>query len=342
MDPPLQRMNEPLPSTDNMPPKTNPTNIFGEDVSGFDWDNYLKSRPDYIGSALYDRLFAYHDLHSGSYDTAYDVGCGPGQVASALAAKFSHVHGSDPNAYIISQARETFKALGNVSFEVGIAEDVVSANKDREGTADLITVAECIPLMDTGAAMSAFAGLLRPGGTLAIWFYGKPLFASPGLGEDSPEVSGVQVLFQGVLNHSYDEFRPFKGGVLERAGTMINSWLDNVPFDPAQFREVKRIKWNTDTGLNMLGRDVVDFDVKHVSLVGEDEVVEDEGVDRSFMLRENVDFDWAKGFIDSAIARKKDYITEEVEEMLGRLEGKMKGKTWNVSWPAVLLLATKT
>lgn len=335
-------MSESLSSTDNMPSATDSTNIFDEDVPGFDWDNYLRARPDYTGSALYDRLFTYHGIHSGSYKTAYDVGCGPGQVASALAAKFSRVHGSDPNAYIISQARETFRALDNVSFEVGTAEGIISANKDRAGTADLITVAECIPLMDTGAAMSAFAELLRPGGTLAIWFYGKPIFASPGLSEDSPEVAGVQRLFQDVLNRSFDEFRPHKGGVLEKPCTMINSWLDNVPFDPAHFRDVRRVKWNTDTELNMLGRDGMGFDTTRINLVREGEIIEDKGVDRSFLLREDVDLDWAKGFIDSAIARKKDYITEEVEEMLGRLEAKMKGKTWNASWPAVLLLATKT
>lgn len=324
-----------------MPPATGSNNIFAEELPSFDWENYLKARPDYADSTLYDRLFAYHDAHSGSYDTAYDVGCGPGQVASALAGKFSRVRGSDPNAYIISKAREIFKGLGNVSFEVGTAEAVISANEDRAGTADLITAAECIPLMDLDAAMSAFAKLLRPGGTLAIWFYGRPIFASPGLSEDSPEVTGVQTLFQDILNRSYDEFRPFKGSVLEKPCTMVHSWLDNVVFDPAQFRDVKRLKWNTDKELHMLASDAVDFDMKHISLIGEGEIVVDEGVDRSLLLRENVDFGWAKGFIDSAIARKKDYVTEEVGEMLGRLDGKMKGNTWNASWPTVLLLATK-
>ncbi|KAG6361926.1 hypothetical protein INS49_010155 [Diaporthe citri] len=318
-------MNELLPSTDNMPPATEFTNIFAEELPEFDWENYLKARPDYTGSTLYDRLFAYHDAHSGSYDTAYDVGCGPGQVVSALAEKFSRVHGSDPNAFIISKAREAFKAFRNVSLEVGKAEAVISANKDRAGTADLITAAECIPLMDIDAAMSAFAKLLRPAGTLAIWFYGGPIFAIPGLDEHSPEVTGVQALFQEILNRSYDEFRPFKGSVLEKPCTMIESWLDNVAFDPAQFKDVERVKWNTDRELHMLGRDAIGFDMKHINLIGEGEIVVDEGVDRSFLLRENVDFDWAKGFIDSAIARKKYYITDEVGEMLGRLEAKMKG-----------------
>lgn len=325
-----------------MPPATEITNIFAEELSGFDWENYLKARPDYTGSALYDRLFAYHDAHSGSYDTAYDVGCGPGQVASALAGKFSRVVGSDPNAYIISVARETFQGFGNVNFEVGKAEAIISPNEDREGTADLITAAECIPLTDIDAAMSAFAKLLRPGGTLAIWFYGSPIFASPGLSEDSPEATGVQTLFQVILNRSYDEFRPFKGGVLERPCTMINSWLDNVAFDPAQFKAVERVKWNTDRELNMLGRDAMDFNMKHINLIGENEIVVDEGVDRSFLLKENVTLEWAKGFIDSAIAREKDYITEEVKEMLGSLKRRMEGNTWHASWPAVLLLATKT
>ncbi|KAL1881331.1 hypothetical protein Daus18300_001184 [Diaporthe australafricana] len=325
-----------------MPPATEVTNIFSEGIPVFDWDNYLKARPDYAGSGLYDRLFSYHDAHSGSYDTAYDVGCGPGQVASALATKFRRVHGSDPNAQIISKAHEMFEPLGNVDFEVGTGEGIASAGEDRNGTADLITVAECIPLMDTQAAMSAFAKLLRPGGTLAIWFYGGPIFASPGSSEDSPEVAGVQALFQGILNRSYDQFRPFKGSVLEKPCTMIHSWLDNVAFDPVQFGDLRRVKWNTDKELHMLSSKVMGFDLEHVNLIGEGEIVDDEGVDRSFLLRNGVDFDWAKGYIDSAIARKKDYITEEVREMFEELESRMKGRAWNASWPAVLLLATKT
>ncbi|KAI3398344.1 hypothetical protein diail_9436 [Diaporthe ilicicola] len=325
-----------------MPLATGDTNIFSEDLTAFDWDNYLKARPDYAGSGFYDRLFSHHDSHSGSYDTAYDVGSGPGQVASALAARFRQVHASDPNAFIISKAREMFRLLGNVDFEVGTAEGIVSAGEDRDGTADLVTVAECIPLMDTQAAMSAFARLLRPGGTLAIWFYGGPIFASPGLSEDSPEVAGVQGLFQDIVNRSYDEYRPFKGGVLEKPCTLLNSWLDSVAFDPVQFRDVKRVKWNTDKELNILSRAAMGFDMEHVSLIGEGEVVEDVGVDRTFLLARNVNFDWAKGFIDSVIARNKDYITEEVQEMLKELKRKMEGRVWNASWPAALLVASKT
>ncbi|KAK2597802.1 hypothetical protein N8I77_012564 [Diaporthe amygdali] len=317
------------------------TNIFSEEISIFDWDIYLKARPDYTGSGVYGRLFSYHDSHSGSYDTAYDVGCGPGQVASALAPKFRRVHGSDPNAFVISKAHELFKSLSNVDFEVNSAENIISANDDRAGTADLITVAECIPLMDTQAAMAAFAKLLRPGGTLAIWFYGGPIFTNPELSEDSPEVRGVQALFKGILDHSYDEFRPFKGSVLEKPSIMIYSWLDNVVFDPALFKNVKRVKWNTDKHLNFLSKEVMDFPLEHVNLIGENEVVENEGVERSFLLTKNVDFNWAKGFIDSAIAREKNYITNKVREMFGELETRMKGRVWNVTWPAVLLLATK-
>lgn len=335
-------MNDPLQSTDKMPPATKSINLFAQDSSGFDWGNYLKSRPDYTGSALYDRLFAYHDSHSGSYNTAYDVGCGPGQVASALAAKFSRVHGSDPNTYIISQAIETFKGLENVSFEIGTAENIVSADESRLGTADMITVAECIPLLDLDAAMSAFARLLRPGGTLAIWFYGSPVLTSPGLSEDSPKVKGVQTLFQDILDRTFEEFRPFKGGVFERPCTMINSWLDNVPFDPAQFKDVKRVKWNTDRELNMISRAGLGFDIKHIDLIGESEVVVDEGVDRTLFLKEGVDLAWAKGFMDSVVVRKKEWMTEELEEMLGHLGDKMEGYTWNAAWPAALLLATKT
>lgn len=45
------------------------------------WDNYLAARPKYQNDGFYERLFSYHDVHSGSYDLAHDVGTGPGQVS---------------------------------------------------------------------------------------------------------------------------------------------------------------------------------------------------------------------------------------------------------------------
>lgn len=47
----------------------------------------------------------------------------------------------------------------------------------EHGQADFVAVAECIPSMDAEQAMTGFAKLLRPGGTVAIRFYGRPIFA---------------------------------------------------------------------------------------------------------------------------------------------------------------------
>ena len=42
---------------------------------------------------------------------------------------------------------------------------------------DLVAAAECMPLFDAPSALASFAHSLRPGGTSAIWFYGRPAFA---------------------------------------------------------------------------------------------------------------------------------------------------------------------
>lgn len=317
-------------------------NIFAGTISTLDWKTYMLVRPEYRKSGFYDTIYSYHKSHSGAFELAYDVGCGPGQVTSTLAKEFRRVLGTDPNEYIIGVAKKS-STDPNVDFEVCGAEDLVSKFPARVGTADMVTVAEAIPLMNTEAAMSAFAGLLKPGGTLAIWFYGGPIFASPGAEEGSPEVRGVQALFRQITDRSLDEFRPFKDSTWQQAWVKISAWLDNVAFDPAQFGDVRRVKWNTDRQLGFVDAESFgfDFEAHRVSRIGDDETVDDRGKDRTFWAQPGVDFAWAKGFIDAQIPRNKDYVTAEVKEMLDQLEGMMAGRTWDASWPAVLLLATK-
>lgn len=327
--------------------------IFAGNSSTLDWTTYLKVRPEYTKSSFYDLIYEYHKSHSGSFNVAYDIGCGPGQVTSTLASRFNHVHGSDPNDYIINVARQTWEGTKNVTFEACAAEKLTDGQEekqDRLGSVDLITVAEAIPLMDTKSSMAAFADLLKPGGTLAIWFYGGPIFHSPGADDDdSPEVQELQKVFRLITDYSFDQFRPFDEH-WRQAWEKISSWLDNIAFDPRHFRNVRRIKWNSDRPLVFLDSredsgDYVnggDYKSSSSSRITPDETVEDRGKDKAFWAKENVDFEWAKGFIDAQMPRTKDYITEEVSVLYEQLEALMRGKTWNVRWPVVLLLATRT
>lgn len=297
-------------------------NVF-EGGSTFDWKSYISYRPDYRLSNFYDLIWDYHLKNGGQWNVAQDVGCGPGNVTEVLAEKFDKVHASDANAYIVEVAKSRLGS-DKVTFEVARAEDVT------EPQADLITAAECIPLMNQEAAIDAWARLLKPGGTLAIWFYGGPIWPDK-------EVE-LQYLMRKIGSRSCDEFRPFKGTPWERIWTVVSSWLDLLHFPEKDWQSVKRMKWNNDRELSFIDMAEYDFEVKYEDMSKNDEVSEKK--DRSFWAKQ-ADFAWAKGFVDAQIPRTKDYETDEVKEMFGKMKDEMGSKTYNISWPVVLILATK-
>lgn len=81
--------------------------------SGFDADDYFKSRPRYTAK-IFDIVYAWHERSASggskgtadvSWKNAVDVGVGPGQLAYPLQARFQHVTGIDPSAKMLEQAR---------------------------------------------------------------------------------------------------------------------------------------------------------------------------------------------------------------------------------------------
>lgn len=316
------------------------------DATVIDWSNYLFARPDYNKSSFYDMLYDYHSRHGGEWGTAYDIGCGPGQVAAELATRFARVRGSDRSEHIVETARRAYHDRPNLAFETCLAEDAakpaVGDTEDRVSSADLVTVAECIPILDTAAAMNAFATLLQPGGTLAVWFYGGPIYVAPEEGGADPAcVAAVEALHRTITDRSLDEFRPFAGTSWEQGHTKVSTSLDCIEFDPALWRDVHRIKWNTeDRTMNFTDEDTLDFEYKYTSAIHEGEKVETRR-DPSFWGNKDIDYRWSKGFIDSNMPRSRDYVTPEVQGMLDELKEKMEGKKWDIAWPAVLLLATR-
>jgi trans-aconitate 3-methyltransferase len=308
--------------------------------SNFDWENYLAVRPNYKLSSFYEVLYSYHSSHGGQWEAAYDVGCGPGQVAAEVSSKFANVQGSDPNRYIVEAAQETFKSNPKLQFEACRAEQIVSVDPSRAATADLLTAAECIPLMDLKVALGTFAELVKPNGTLAIWFHGGPIYTSQDASEET--VKRVQTLHRKITNHSLKETRPWVGTIWQGSYTMQWGWLDNIPLDPNQWKDVRRIKWNTDHPLSFVDEDTHDFDVNSsfVSAFTKDETEEVRN-DKTFWIAKNVNAKWAKNFIDSNMPREKDYVNEEVQGLLSELADKMEGKTWDATWSAALLLATR-
>ena len=302
----------------------------------FDWIKYTTYRPAYSPS-FYDRIWDYHRSHSSHWTLAHDIGTGPGNVAEVLGARFKKVIASDPSGFHTAVAQRRL-AASNVTVEQCRAEDLVTLmGPNGHGKADLITLAECIPLMDAEQAFSGFAKLLRPGGTLAIWFYGKPIFAG-----ERQEKS--QQIYNQIAGKAFSRNLPIKGTIWQQAYTVMASWLDNIGFPREDWTDVERTKWNHDKPLSFLPEEYYDFEVKYKNVVNSDEKVE-ERVDRDFWAKEQCGVDWVEGFIDAQFPWKStnDEIGAQLKPMYKELEEAMggQGSKTRISWPVVLLLATR-
>ena len=312
------------------------SNKFDVDAK-FDWENYMAQRPDYTASNFYDLVWAYHERHSDHYVLAHDIGTGPGNVAEVLAKRFERVIASDPSPLHINTAERRINNPA-VIYKHCRAEDLVNTIDPNDvGKADLVTVAECIPLMHAEQAMTVFGRLLRPGGTVAIWFYGRPIFAAQGQEKS-------QAIYDRLIGKAFERVLPMKGSPM--AGSMITmaSWLDVIPFSQDIWSDVERIKWNPDKPMSFLDEQYFDFEVKYESAVGPADKIE-ERKDRNFWAKEDCGIEWVKGFINAQWPWKTtdDDIGAQMAPMYEELETAMggKGSRTTIAWPVVLLLATR-
>ncbi|KAI4098597.1 MAG: hypothetical protein L6R37_006391 [Teloschistes peruensis] len=306
--------------------------------AGFDWESYIVHRPAPTPE-FYQLIYDHHRAHGGEFNLAHDIGTGPGNIAEQIGKTFKHVHASEPSAYHTSVAEHRLKAIDPHKYTTQQCrgEDISSeAAGHKEGSVDLITVAQCIPLMNVPQAISGFAHLLKPAtGTLAIWFYGRPCFADPAQHKS-------QQIINAIISKAWDRVRPMKGTGFEPAKTMLCAFLDNVAFPPEQWQHVRRLKWNADKPMMFLENDDVDFEIRWESAVGEGEV-EERYLDRGFWAVE-ADVAWMRGFVDYALPwENKDEEKRGFDGLFGELEQAMGGKgvRQRVTWPVALLLATR-
>ena len=191
--------------------------------------------------------------------------------------------------------------------------------------------------MDTQQAFPGFAKLLRPGGTLAIWFYGKPIFA-----EEGQEQS--QQIYDQIAGKAFSRIFPIKDTMWEHAFTVMAAWLDNIAFPPETWMDVERTKWNHDKPLSFLPDQYRDFELKYENAVTPDEKVE-EIVDRDIWAKYDCRVDWVEGFIDAQFPWKStdDDVGTQLKPMYKELEQVMggAGSKTKIGWPVVLLLATR-
>ena len=203
----------------------------------------------------------------------------------------------------------------------------------EHGQADFVAVAECIPLMDAEQAMTGFAKLLRPGGTVAIRFYGRPIFAD----EKSQDLSDK------ITSKAFERTFPLKASQMESAIKTMTSWMDVVMFPSETWTDVQRIKWNNGKPLSFRGEEHLDHEIKYKSGVGPGDMIEEQ-VDRDFWAKKDCGIEWVKRFIDAQYPWETtdDEIGAQLKPMYEELEAAMGGKggTVKIAWPVVLLLTT--
>lgn len=337
-----------IPTSTSTPTRDHSGNFFrAADYNEEYWNDYMAARAKYSGD-FYQYIIDYHKAHNPSLtkEVAHDVGTGPGQVATELAKHFDTVIGSDNNETHLAVAATRLQKVsglkGKISWENSGAEDL-AANFPANST-NLLTAAECLPLLNVSRALDSFAHVLKPDGTLAVWFYGRPCFSDPEYFKSA----------QPILNEILDlTFAPvIKGGNAVHKGAWksatdtLYSFLDNVELSSDVWRDVYRYKWNPHLPLSVVGPDACDYPIEPSSAVNEanEKVVKIE--DPTFWA-ESWDVSEIRRFVECLIPSFEqqkasgayDHIEPKYQELEKALGGK--GVKRNLTWPNVLILATR-
>lgn len=310
------------------------------------WRSYIAARPTPTED-FFHLINAYHTGHGDPRTgVAHDVGTGPGNIAARLAQYFDRVVGSDvnENALAAAPALVPVEHLKRMTFVKSPAEELASGATPEEvgrGKTDLVVVSECMPLLDAPKALQAFHTLLRPGGTLAIYFYGRPVFADG-------DVAACDAIYERIATRICTFLLPFKGTpgfpFHARGAEALVSYLDNIALPSEQWEGVERLKWNCDHPLLFNGKEGYDFEFAPVDRRGEGETSR-EVIDREFWAEE-WDVERVKAYLGSVYPNYREKAGErysEVEGMLEELRAAMGGgeARRRVSFPVVLILATR-
>ncbi|KAL8938126.1 MAG: hypothetical protein Q9211_003356, partial [Gyalolechia sp. 1 TL-2023] len=243
------------------------------------WDAYIASRPNY-SQAFYQIIHDYHSKHSSDRDLAHDVGCGTGRVAAELATYYTHVVASDVDADHLNVAKTYLTAVsGKISYAHSKAEDLASYHP--ESSVDLIATAETVVFIDTDAGLASFSKILKPGGTFAAWFYGRPTFSDRAL------FTAAQPILDKIMDRSWttvigrNDSGPKRALGFKRCADAMESWLDFLPFPQETWTDVQRYKWNTHGKLAFFGETACGYKIRPVSNIADGEKV---------VVKEDLDF----------------------------------------------------
>lgn len=125
-------------------------------------DQYDSVRPEYP-SAIYDDIAALSGAGPGAM--VLEIGCGPGKASVALAKRGYRLQCIELGPKLAAIARARLAAFPNAQVTVGAFETL-----ETETRYDLIASAQAFHWIDRGVRVAKAAALLRPGGSLAIWW----------------------------------------------------------------------------------------------------------------------------------------------------------------------------
>jgi trans-aconitate 3-methyltransferase len=298
--------------------------------ASFDWSAYARYRPSYPCS-LFSTIYEHHTSHGGRFRSVHDAGCGGGIAASFLAARFEHVYLSDPSAKAIASAESNLKSSSssdtNFSFQQAYAEDMSWLETE---SVDVVTIGAAIHWTNPELAVRAAGKVLRPGGTLAIWYYnGRPFFAD--------NLAAGEIFDEIMERWAKDAKEP--GSESEKSLFVSNTELDCVPLPEGLFESgARRIKINAHGRPDAFALVRSKVWMKHESRVGQHDVFENREIPGSWETM--ADVEWLQGYVQSLQPTISTESCADLWRQMGLVLGGEK-QTTRIVWPTVLLLATK-
>ena len=199
---------------------------------------------------------------------AHDVGTGPGNIAQKLVSHYDRVVGSDVNDKALTAASllASPEDLDRLTFVRAAAEELATApipSAMGVGNTDLVVVSECMPLLDAPRALQAFHTLLRPNGTLAIYFYGRPLFVN----DNNTDANALNAAYEALATRICRFLLPIKNTpgfpFYQRGVESLDSYLDNLALPATEWTCIERHKWNCEQQHSLLfnGPEGFDFEM---------------------------------------------------------------------------------
>jgi SAM-dependent methyltransferase len=191
-------------------------------------EDYAAHRIGY-SNELYDTIAAF-GLRRGA--TILDVGCGTGIAGAPFAANGFPLTGVDTSEAMLAKAKEHYP---NASFVEGSAEALPFPNERF----DVVISAQVYHLLDRARALAEAHRVLRPGGTIAIWW--KQLMSRDAV-TDLREATFRELGAEAPVSGLTGGFREFYAAQQFTDQTLrVIPWRTNMPLDRFLGQERSRV-----------------------------------------------------------------------------------------------------